>query len=160
MLGAFLLFVAAAPTRRAFAEDSTAGWQDTPESLRVDDSAILCTYARYKANAEKAFKDERAYSKKYGVTDLRELNRIKHWIEQLDAHTAAAAAGLRKRSQTRLTCKDPLLVEFIACTDDQSNEDFRAMQEEDRYADCHLRGFGLLAPPAGPTVPVESTASR
>ena len=58
-IGTLLVF-----PRRAVAQDEESRWQDTPDSMRVDDSAILCTYVGYKSKAEKAFRDERAYSKK------------------------------------------------------------------------------------------------
>lgn len=134
----------------AVAQTADPEWQDTPESLRVDDSSRLCVFSDMKSKSEKAIRDERAYSKKYGVTDLGELNYIKHHIQSFDAILTAAQAGLRSRAQSKLSCASPLLVEFISCVTADSDEDFQAMQEDEKYRNCHARGFGIPAAPAVP----------
>jgi len=147
-LGTILLLALAQD--QALGSEENGDWQDTPQSLRMDDSAVLCTYAPIKAELEKAIRDERAYSKKYGVTDLGKLNHLKHRIQALDTGMAAAAVGLRKRSQAKISCTSPLLIEFVGCIDDDSDEDFRAMQENEKSRNCHARGFGVPASPASP----------
>lgn|GEM_PF-6876999 len=134
-------------SRAAAAEED---FQPTPQTDRIDASARLCLYGAAKVQAEKSIQQERAYSAKYRVTDLRVLNNLKHHIQGLDAGMAASRAALQRSSVKPLACQSALLAEFIGCIEDDSDEDFRAMSEDDQYTNCHERGFGIPAAPAAP----------
>jgi len=126
------------------ADEDDASWTPTSETKRFDASASICIATRSKADAEQAMLKERAYSKRYGVTDLGKLNFFKDSIMEADDQVRAASAALKRGGQRPLPCSSPLLGEFVACVG-ADDPDFQALSIDERLKDCHKRGYGIPA---------------